>query len=148
MGKSKFIKQHNISLARQAAHLIAEYPESTCFVNHNKLLWEGVIKPTPLSREYNIRIICNGFFGRPRVILYGNSIEGIEKENFPHHFKIDRHKNEVELCLHMFYEFSYKHSWIADTIVPWAQEWLYYYEVWLATGEWCGGGHTPVSQEQ
>ena len=73
---------------------------------------------------------------------------GIEKENFPHHSKIDKRKNEVELCLHMFYEFSYKHDWIADTIVPWTQEWLFFYEIWLATNEWCGGGHTPVSYEE
>ena len=48
----------------------------------------------------------------------------------------------------MFYEFSYKYNWIADTIVPWAQEWLYYYEIWLATNEWCGGGHIPTSQDE
>lgn len=148
MGGSKYIKQHNISLARQAAHLMEEYPESRCTIHHNKLLWEGVLRPTPLSREYNIRIICKGFLGRPKVLLHGDCIKGIEKENFPHHFKIDKRKNEVELCLHMFYEFSYKHDWIADTIVPWTQEWLFFYEIWLATNEWCGGGHTPVSYEE
>lgn len=29
---------------------------------------------------------------------------------------------------------------LADTIVPWAAEWLLHYELWLATGEWGGGG--------
>ncbi|MDY0295864.1 MAG: hypothetical protein RB296_00975 [Acidobacteriota bacterium] len=29
---------------------------------------------------------------------------------------------------------------IAKTIVPWASEWLIFYELWLATGEWLGGG--------
>ena len=32
---------------------------------------------------------------------------------------------------------------IADTIVPWACEWLLHYEIWLATGEWHGGGEHP-----
>ena len=34
---------------------------------------------------------------------------------------------------------------IATSIVPWLSLWLYYYEVWLATGEWEGGGisHEP-----
>ena len=27
-----------------------------------------------------------------------------------------------------------------NTIVPWIADWLYYYEVWLFTGEWEGGG--------
>ncbi|MGH8092034.1 MAG: hypothetical protein ACREIF_00990 [Chthoniobacterales bacterium] len=34
---------------------------------------------------------------------------------------------------------------LADTIVPWTSRWLYFYEIWLATGEWMGGGipHDP-----
>jgi hypothetical protein len=27
---------------------------------------------------------------------------------------------------------------IADTIVPWVSMWLMHYEIWLATGVWCG----------
>lgn len=34
---------------------------------------------------------------------------------------------------------------IADTYIPWAIEWLYYYEIWLVTGEWCGGGIHPTT---
>lgn len=30
-----------------------------------------------------------------------------------------------------------------ETYIPWAAEWLYYFEVWLATGEWEGGGAHP-----
>jgi len=33
---------------------------------------------------------------------------------------------------------------LADTIVPWTSEWLLHYEVWQATGEWCGGGVHPA----
>lgn len=29
------------------------------------------------------------------------------------------------------------------TIIPWTSEWLFNYEVWLATGEWRGGGMHP-----
>jgi hypothetical protein len=32
---------------------------------------------------------------------------------------------------------------IALTILPWASLWLYFYEVWHATGEWLGGGVHP-----
>ena len=29
---------------------------------------------------------------------------------------------------------------IAKTILPWTSEWLVHYQLWLATGEWHGGG--------
>lgn len=44
---------------------------------------------------------------------------------------------EIELCLHMPYECNHT-AMIADTIIPWIQEWILHYEIWLATGEWCG----------
>lgn len=142
MDSNKFFRKPNIPLVRQAFYLKSEYPESKCVIQPNELTWYGEIKPTPVSRSYKIKIHCKGFNKRPRVVLYGEKIEGIERPDFPHHFQINEDKQEVVLCLHMPYEFDYK-CWIADTIVPWTQEWLYYYEIWLATGEWCGGGHNP-----
>jgi hypothetical protein len=32
---------------------------------------------------------------------------------------------------------------IADSVVPWASEWLFFYEIWLPSGEWHGGGEWP-----
>ena len=41
--------------------------------------------------------------------------------------------------------FQYFRSLVfADTLVPWTIEWLFHYEIWLATGTWCGGGEHPV----
>lgn len=31
----------------------------------------------------------------------------------------------------------------SETYIPWAAEWLHYFEVWLATGVWEGGGAHP-----
>ena len=142
MGSNSFFRTPNIPLVRQASYLKSEYPESKVIIRPNEFTWYGEIKPTPVSRAYKIKIHCKGFSKRPRVVLYGDKIVGIEKPDFPHHFEINEEKQEVVLCLHMPYEFNYK-CWIADTIVLWTQEWLYYYEIWLATGEWCGGGHNP-----
>ena len=33
---------------------------------------------------------------------------------------------------------------LADTVIPWVSEWLFYYEIWLATEKWCGGGVHPA----
>lgn len=36
---------------------------------------------------------------------------------------------------------------LGRTIVPWTIEWLFYYEIWLGIGEWCGGGHSLSRKE-
>jgi hypothetical protein len=32
---------------------------------------------------------------------------------------------------------------LAETFIPWTAEWLRYFEIWLRTGEWAGGGVHP-----
>jgi hypothetical protein len=54
-------------------------------------------------------------------------------EELPHTFIHDD-----SLCLY-YNEFSPARNLFADTLVPWASEWLLHYELWLATGAWHGG---------
>ena len=117
-----------------------EYPDAKCYLKKNELVWEGKIKPSPLSREYCVKIICHGIKHRPIVILYGNNVEGLDRVSFPHMFSVNKEKKEVKLCLHLFDEFKFLQP-ISETIIPWTQEWLYFYEIWLLTNEWYGGGH-------
>lgn len=141
MENKKYLKEKKLSLSIQKYLLEQKYPESICKIKENELEWFGIIKPTALSREYNIKISYK-LGKRPEVILYGNNIEGLNKIGFPHHFKIKRKKQEVSLCLHLSKEFNDSLS-ISDVIIPWTQEWLYFYEIWLFTGIWNGGGHNP-----
>ena len=46
------------------------------------------------------------------------------------------------LCLHKSGDWT-QYMFIADSTVPWAAEWLANYEIWLATGDWHGGGEWP-----
>ncbi len=32
---------------------------------------------------------------------------------------------------------------LSDTYIAWTAEWLWYFEDWLATGIWAGGGEHP-----
>ena len=67
-----------------------------------------------------------------------------QDDNVPHCYK--RHyknkENEyVKICLYYpKYKEWTKDMYISDTIIPWAIEWLYYYEYWRLTGKWLGGG--------
>lgn len=140
MANKRYIRKQTLSFAFQRYLIQKNYPESKCVLEKNRLIWHGFVKPTPLSRTYNIKMICEKE-RRPKVILYGNNIEGLEKKDFPHHFGINKDKLEVTLCLHLPNEFNYSLR-IIDTIIPWIQEWLYFYEIWLSTGKWLGGGHS------
>jgi hypothetical protein len=36
---------------------------------------------------------------------------------------------------------------IDNTIVPWAILWLFYFEEWLSSDEWKGGGEHPLESD-
>lgn len=45
------------------------------------------------------------------------------------------------------FEFS-RYKLLANTVIPWIVEWLFYYEIRLTTGEWLGGGEHPQSEKR
>lgn len=139
MASNRLFKRNHLSLAVQQCLLIKRYPESTCYIKNNVLTWLGKIRPTAVSRIYEVKI-CYKQGYMPKVIVFGDNLKMLDESDFPHKFRINQEKKEVEICLYMFDEFNGS-SVIADTIVIWAQEWLYFYEIWLCTGEWHGGGH-------
>ena len=67
--------------------------------------------------------------------IYNNIKYVVDGKLVPHVYR------DHSLCLFYprYQEWDYKASW-AETIIPWTSLWLYYYEIWLQTGEWLGGG--------
>ena len=63
-------------------------------------------------------------------------LDGRPGESLPHVY------SDGTLCLHENGDWSAR-MLIADSTVPWAAEWLAYYEIWKATGDWHGGGEWP-----
>ena len=135
---NKRVWSNNLSLSLQEGLLRHKYPESKVSVKKGKLVWEGILKPTSLSREYKIKLICERR-DNPKVYLKGSDIKGIERVDFPHHYK--KTEYGVLLCLNYPAEFNYSMK-LTDTIIPWTLEWLCFYEIWLYTGECHGGGHS------
>lgn len=142
MVSKKYLKPKSYRLIDQQIALRRAYPEAVCSIRRGVLHWNGYLSPTPLSKTYNVTLEYK-VGKRPRVTLIGENLLGLDKPNFPHRFHIDQLNKQVDICLHLGYEFDAS-VLIADTIVPWAIEWLYFYEIWLATEEWCGGGKHPV----
>lgn len=104
------------------------------------LVWEFLANPSPLSREYRLRILYKQ--GRtPSVYVDDPDLtELAQGENIPHVYQ----QKPTRLCLYLPGTGQWSAGkWIFQTIVPWTLLWLYYFEDWLATGEWKGGGKHP-----
>ncbi len=92
--------------------------------------WYGVLRPDPGSPEYRLRLEYRP--GRsPQVWVMSPEIH----DKAPHRYR-DR-----SLCLY----YPRHGEWhpgmfLAETIVPWAAQWLFFYEVWLEDpeGRWFG----------
>ncbi len=136
------MKRKKITLGVQRLALMKKYPNGICTCKFNQLNWVGKLRPTALSREYNIKVRYTGR-GLPSVLLYGKNLLGFGRKDLPHHFDCYRKEgvDYIPLCLCQWWEFD-SNKLLSDTIMPWILEWLYQYEIWLATGQWNGGGHT------
>jgi len=102
------------------------------------LKWRGRVSPASYCEIYTIDLeyrTDTPLKPRPRVTLVQPLLQLRDGTGCPH-----RHGPQ-EPCLY----YHHANEWhtrmlLAHTIVPWTSRWLYFYEIWLATGEWMGGG--------
>jgi hypothetical protein len=124
-----------LSLAQQAFALSDRFPDANVALTQGKLRWRGSLTPSPLSRTYLVQMTYRRR-RMPEVRVLRPVLEARLTESLPHVYTKER------LCLHREGEWS-ETMLIADTIIPWSAEWLFFYEIWKATGEWHGGGEPP-----
>jgi len=110
------------------------------------IIWVGGLTPTPRSQTYTVQITRAP--GAPlKIEVLEPTLRLLDGYDRPEHTYEDG-----SLCLHYPPDRDWRpHKLIAKVIVPWIVEWLYNYEVWVETGEWCGGGvghHGPKAQEE
>lgn len=122
-----------LSLAQQAMILRSRFPQSRVDLQRDCVSWTGTIRPTPCSRDYEVVIVYRRS-RYPHVTVVDPPLEPGPRGALPHTYR------DGSLCLHL------KSEWgsgmpIADTIVPWAAEWLAHYEVWKIRGRWYGDDH-------
>ena len=122
----------------QAEKLRAMIPDSkfTLKAQGAGVVWEGDILPNAISLTYRISITYS-LGKRPVIRVLFPKLVVPEGHRLPHVYS---HQNQ-EICLY----YPPANEWhggmlFTKTILPWASEWLYHYEIWAATGEWQGGG--------
>lgn len=101
-----------------------------------RLEFRASVRPTPLSRTYDLSI-CYRLGLHPVSTIHFPNLGRLTSKKIPHLWNT----RPYELCLY----FSKDREWLPDmhlarTIFPWCLEWMFHFECWLGTGEWDGGG--------
>lgn len=130
-------KRKAINLTAQQLAILHYFPDSHCWIERSELKWVGTLTPSPLSRSYRVRLGYK-LSGTPCMKLLDPKLERLNGKRPPHLYPDD------SLCLYLPGTGEWNNGFLlTNTIIPWTSEWLFHYEVWLATGEWCGGGIHP-----
>ncbi len=108
------------------------WPDAVVSTRPSGLVCEVDLQPSAVSPVYRVRI--NHQAGSsPHVRVLSPALDPGEREVLPHVYR------NGDLCLYSTGDWT-NGMYLAETIVPWTAEWLYFYELWRATGEWHGGG--------
>ncbi|WP_219320424.1 hypothetical protein [Methylovirgula sp. HY1] len=109
------------------------------------LIWRYEASPSPLSRLYGIRIELMHELS-PRIFVESPDLQLLAGgRRLPHVYD----QNPPRLCLYL----PRAHEWqpwmrLDQTIVPWTALWFFYFEEWLASDEWKGGGSFPSDERR
>src|SRR5579883_259928 len=117
--------------------------------------WRGPLRP--LARTYEIGVVYyprrrfgGGFLDNFRIrVEVLAPVIGLDPrgtgERPPHIYRDLGPTHGWSLCLYDPRTSQWEPDrLIAETIIPWASEWLFYFEGWLIDGHWAGGGEHPT----
>jgi hypothetical protein len=137
MARNRYLSKSVISLAQQGFRLSAAYPQfKSTAGSRYRASWQGTLQPTELSNIYTVEI--SYILGRrPDIHVLDPHLQV-----HPDHKRLPHVYSGNSLCLYSFGEW-YPGLYIANTIVPWISLWLFFYEIWIVTGNWKGGGTNP-----
>lgn len=141
MNQERLEKYRHLTAAQQFLALqLSPVCSGNGWLDKGALSWEYWVQPTPLSRQYKVRISYQQG-AIPIVHVLDPNLKALANgRTLPHVYDQD----PARLCLYLPGSGEWTRSMkIVDTIVPWTMLWLYYFEDWLTTAEWKGGGKHP-----
>lgn len=116
-------------------------------LKHNSFSCQLLVRPTPLSIEYTLKVVFEPDQNVPFSVYVVNPkpLKLAESATRLEHV-YDNQKQR--LCLYRPGKKQWDRSMLlSETAIPWAIEWLYFYEIWVSTGKWLGGGEHPPQKE-
>jgi hypothetical protein len=111
-----------------------------------RLQFDFSVQPTALARSYRCRLtLLQKGLAPEAYVLSPDLLEVADGKRPPHIY--DHAEGRTQLCLYTpgVGEWT-PQLWLAETMLPWTISWLRFYEIWLATGDWEGGGEHPPSE--
>jgi hypothetical protein len=114
-------------------------------IRRDKIRWQFDCTPTPMARTYRIDVKYE--VGKyPDVFVIDPHLPTLAKgQKLPHVYS----EEPTELCLWLPSTQEWYPSLRLDqTVIPWTYLWLDYFEDWLLTGDWKGGGEHPEGPEE
>jgi hypothetical protein len=131
-----------LPLGAQTGALRHHWPQGTTTLSKNTVRWVGPLQPTPLSPTYTVSVEYR-FTNSPQVYVLDPKLDPGHRERLPHVYTGDR------LCLYTPGTGEWNRSMnLAQTIIPWAAEWLLHYEIWQVTDKWHGSGHVYAPADE
>lgn len=108
------------------------------------LIWRYEAKPSPLSRIYRLKLVFR-LGDNPKVIVEEPDLAILANgKALPHVYD----QKPPRLCLYLPGAGEWTPQMhLVKTIVPWSFLWLWFFEEWLHTGKWKGGGIHPYKKE-
>lgn len=126
--------RRSLPLGAQALALRSRWSAGKTTFKRNTVRWVGPLQPTTVSPVYTVEVEYNLQLA-PVVRVLDPPLDPGHRERLPHVYSGDR------LCLYNPLSGDWNRGMLlADTILPWAAEWLFHYEVWKVTDQWVGGG--------
>ncbi len=127
-----------LTLDEQVARTRFRWPQFDSRIKSGRLTITGCVQPTVLSDVYVVRVEYERG-SAPRAFVISPELRSRPDEGIPHVYHGPRP------CLYLPRAREWTSAMpIASTIIPWLVVWLFYYEMWHATGTWLGGGEHPL----
>lgn len=127
------LPQHFLRMTNMFSEIITEKS-----IKSNVYSLKFKIKPFENSNEYEILFFHEKNSVPKTYVINPNIYELSCGKKPPHTYEFN--EKVCRLCLNLPEELDTNEHY--DYVIPWISDWLGYFEIWLITDEWYGGGHS------
>jgi len=120
----------DLELPLQAFWLRRAFPHSFVALTARRLLWRAEVQPLPTTERYVLELVATRS-SMPTVTVLNPELVPDREGQLPHVY------DDGSLCVSRAEDWR-PHLLFVDSILPWALEWLIFYEIWRASGVWYG----------